>query len=228
MLNWALVTPFMKILTSLLVLALTLSACSSPEPIEIEEPTTLEQTQMKINFSDYFEDGYTELTYWPVDEVDWAPKTAFSNLLPEQITEPNQLSGFYTIGDLTFAMVNQPNSWTALTPVRDWEEAGNTAWSGVLVKRPQTDWEILFQASEDDFNPVGFYLEEEALVLELADDSGAGSGEGTLIRYVYPFAGVVDELLYTWQKEKCDGYYIPELYVDGIEAGTDYCSPVIN
>lgn len=217
MLNWALVTPFMKILTSLLVLALTLSACATVEPIPVEEDTaklaaTLEQTQMKINFSDYFEDGYTELTYWPVDEVDWAPKTAFSNLLPEQITEPNQLSGFYTIGDLTFAIVNQPNTWTALTSVREWEKAGNTAWSGVLVKRPQTDWEILFQVPEDDFNPIAFYLEEQQLVLDLADDAGAGSGEGTLIRYVYPFAGVVDELLYTWVKEACDGYYVPETY----------------
>ncbi len=208
----------MKILTSLLVLALALSACSSTEPIETEEPMTLEQTQMDIDFSSYFEEGNTELTYWPADEVDWAPEGTLSNLHPDQVTD------FYSIGDLTFALVTQPNSWTALEAVREWEEAGNTAWSGVLVKRPQTDWEILFQVPEDDFNPVAFYLEEEALVLELADDSGAGSGEGTLIRYVYPFAGVVDELLYTWQKERCDGYYMPEVYV----AGTDYCSPVIN
>lgn len=212
----------MKILTSLFVLAFTLTACSSPEPVEIEEPMMLEQTQVDINFSSYFEDGYSELTFVSEEDFDWAPDAPLSNLHPDQVTD------FYTTGDLTFAMVNQPNTWTALEAVREWEEAGNTAWSGVLVKRPQTDWEILFQVPEDDFNPVGFYLEEEALVLELADDSGAGSGEGTLIRYIYPFAGVVDELLYTWQKEKCDGYYIPELYVDGIEAGTDYCSPVIN
>ena len=209
----------MKTIAALLLFALTLSACATVEPMPVEDTesptTTLEMTEQTIDFKSYLEDGYSELTYWTVDEVEWAPETAFSNLLPEQITESNQLSGSYTIGDLTFAIVNQPNTWTALTSVREWEEAGNTAWSGVLVKRPQTDWEILFQASEDDFNPVGFYLREEDLVLELADDSGAGSGEGTLIRYVYPFAGVVDELLYTWQKERCEGYYVYETYVEG-------------
>lgn len=201
----------MKILTSLFILALTLAACSSPEPIEIEEPTILEQTQMDINFSDYFEDGYTELSYWSVEEVDWAVSEApLANFHPDQVTS------FYSIGDVIFAMVSQPNTWTVLESVREWEAAGNTAWAGILVRRPETAWEILFQVPEDDFNPVDFYLEEEALVLELADDSGAGSGEGTLIRYVYPFAGVTNELLYTWQKERCEGYYVPETYVEGL------------
>ncbi|MFA4814729.1 MAG: hypothetical protein WC924_00170 [Candidatus Gracilibacteria bacterium] len=198
----------MKTIATFLLLALFLSAC-----------VTLETTKQTIDFNSYFEDGYTGLSYWSVEEVEWRVSEApLTNFHPDQVTD------FYSIGDLTFAMVSQPNTYTGLVSVRDWEKEGNIAWSGVLVKRPQTDWEIFFQVPEDDFNPVGFYLEEQQLVLDLADDNGAGSGEGALIRYVYPFAGVADELLYTWTKERCEGYYMPEIYV----AGTDYCSPVIN
>lgn len=221
----------MKII-SLFLLALTLSACTGSEDIAwnpaeepAEESATLETFQQTIDFSFYLEGGYTDLSHWPVDEVDWED---VDWPVPLQNFHKDQVTDFYSIGDVTFALVGQPNAWTAMESVRAWEEAGNTAWSGVLVKSPKADWEIFFQAPEDDFNPVGLYLEEEQLVLELADDSGAGSGEGVLIRYVYPFAGVADELLNTWVKEECDGYYIPELYADGIKAETDFCSPVVN
>lgn len=201
----------MKKILSLLVLVAALSACTVPV---VPGPITLRPTQRGVDFDSYLGEGGTELSYLAVDEVDWSLEGNFSNLHPDQI------AGFYTIGDLTFALVTQPNAWTALEAVREWEAEGNEPWAGVLVKRPQADWEIFFQASEEGFNPVAFYLQEEQAVLELADDSGSGSGEGALIRYVYPFAGVVDELLYTWQKEMCNGYYIPELYV----AATDHCS----
>lgn len=214
----------MKALTLLIFLALALSACSPQIPEESQENLSpLLQTQDHLDISGFIADGDTELEQFPVETVEWKVSEE-----PLPNFHPDQVVSYYSIGDATLALVSQPNAWTALTSVREWEEAGNTAWSGILIKYPQSPWEIFFQAPEDDFNPVGFYLEEEQLVLELADDSGAGSGEGALIRYVYPFAGVVDELLYTWTKEKCEGYYIPEMYVDGTKAGTDLCSPVVN
>ena len=125
---------------------------------------------------------------------------------------PDQIAVFYSIGDVTFAFIAQPNSWTPLLAVREWEEEGYSTWSGILIKHVKGPWEVFLQVPEEDFNPVALYLEEQQLVLDLADDNGAGSGEGSLIRYVYPFDGVNEELLFEWIKEKCEGYYVPETY----------------
>ncbi len=133
--------------------------------------------------------------------------SSLTDVLPEQITR------CFSIADLTIAFVSQPNAWTALTETRAWETEGNTAWSGLLAKPIKGEWEVLYKIPDEDFNPVNLILEGEQLILDAADDSGAGSGEGTLQRYVYPTAGVVDELLNTWQKVKCTGYYVPETYM---------------
>ncbi|QQR55531.1 hypothetical protein IPG41_03180 [Candidatus Peregrinibacteria bacterium] len=128
-----------------------------------------------------------------------------SDVLPEQITR------CFSLGDLTLAFVTQPNAWNALPETRVWESEGNIAWSGLLAKPIKGKWELLYKIPDEDFNPVNLILEGEQLILDAADDSGAGSGEGALQRYVYP-VGVADELLKTWQKLKCTGQYIPETY----------------
>lgn len=130
----------------------------------------------------------------------------FKNIHPDQVTD------CYTIEDMTFAFVSQPNTWTALIDVREWEKEGNQAWSGLVFQRAQEPMRIFFQIPENDYNPVGLYLQSEALILDVADDSGAGSGEGNLLRFVYPFAGVSADLLYKWSAEKCTGYYNPDTY----------------
>ena len=134
---------------------------------------------------------------------------------------PDQITGCFAIDDMIFAFVSQPNTWTALTGVREWEAEGHEAWSGLLYSDDGNLFEVFLKISNEDYNPVGFYLQEEALVLDTADDEGAGSGEGNLLRFVYPFAGGADELLYQWAAESCTGYYIPETYSveDGSCAG---------
>ena len=126
---------------------------------------------------------------------------------------PEQIGKTFALGEeLSFAFVNQPNDWTPLPSVREAEASGAPAWSGLLIRKAEGPWEVLYKIPDDDFNPVGLTLQEESLMLDAADDSGAGSGEGILQRYVYLFDGVVDELLYTWQKEECNSYYVPETY----------------
>lgn len=128
---------------------------------------------------------------------------------------PEQITACYSLADVSFFFVSKPNSWTALPEVRSWESDGNKAWSGLLFKHVEGPVTVFLKIEQDDYNPVGLYLEDEALVLDTADDSGAGSGEGQLLRYVYPFAGVAEDLLYEWANERCTGYYNPDVYLTG-------------
>lgn len=149
-----------------------------------------------------------QITEWdtPVPCQEEIATSTITDVLPEQITR------CFSITDLTIAFVTQPNSWNALLETRTWETEGNTAWSGLIAKPIKGEWEILYKIPDEDFNPVNLILEGEQLILDAADDSGAGSGEGTLHRYIYHLTGVVDELMNTWQKLTCTGYYVPETY----------------
>lgn len=128
---------------------------------------------------------------------------------------PDQITDCYSIGDMNFAFVSQPNNWTALINVREWEVKGNKAWSGLLYQKANEEWQVFFEIPQENYNPIAMYLEKESLVLDTADDSGGGSGEGRLLTFRYSFAGVVDELLYKWTAEKCTSYYNPDSYVKG-------------
>lgn len=128
------------------------------------------------------------------------------NLHPQQITH------CYSLADLSIAFVEQPNTWTPLPDVRTWEKEGNIAWGGLIVKPIQGDNAEVFLKLDEDFNPINLFTTKDSLVLDTVDDSGAGSGEGTLQRYIYPTAGVAEENLFQWTKEKCTSYYIPETY----------------
>lgn len=199
---------------SLLVLSLAfllLNGCATSVDTITEEPTTTptpDNTEwIAMTIASGAKEGL-EMTEWdtPVPCQEGVAASSLTDVLPEQITR------CFSIADLTIAFVSQPNAWTALTETRAWEAEGNTAWSGLLAKPIKGEWEVLYKIPDEDFNPVNLILEGEQLILDAADDSGAGSGEGTLQRYVYPTAGVVDELLNTWQKVKCTGYYVPETY----------------
>lgn len=193
----------MPLLAAFFVLVL-LPACQKEAPVE--EPPVEEPEETLTN------DDITNCSIAAVKlELE---REAIEGLHKEQITE------CYSLDETEYAFVSQPNAWTVLQEVRDWEAEGNEAWSGLLKREAGKDWEIFFEIPEENFNPVGFYLREEDLVLDVADDSGAGSGEGTLLRYSYPFAGVSEENLQQWAKEKCDGYYIPETYAKENEACT--------
>lgn len=134
-------------------------------------------------------------------------KNGVEEIHPDQITEA------FGWADMEFFFVLQPNANVVLESVREWENEGHVAKSGLLTKHVQGDLQWFFQIKEEDFNPVGLYLGRSKLVLDIADDSGAGSGEGKLLRYVYHFAGVDESTLHQWQKaESCEGYYVPETY----------------
>ncbi len=192
----------MKKLISLFLPAILLFAACETEPEEpiIEDPVAEEPEEPELT------DTLTNCSLAEVKlELEREP---IEGLLPDQITQ------CYSYGTTDYAFVTQPNTWNAMQTVRDWEAEGNSAWSGLLKRDAGKDWEVFYEIQDEDFNPVGFYVQAEQLVLDAADDSGAGSGEGTLYRYVYAFAGVTDENLNKWTRERCDGYYIPESYTE--------------
>ncbi|MEK9160069.1 MAG: hypothetical protein AAB383_05055 [Patescibacteria group bacterium] len=181
----------MNKLFSLFLATLLLTACSSetPAPGPIVEEPTVEPVETLTN------DDWTDCSLAEVQrEVE--------EQLPEKLN-PNQITACQKGGDMSYAFVSQPNSWNALQEVRDWEGEGNSAWAGLLSKEEGSEWEVFFTIPDEDFNPVNLFITEESLVLDIVDDSGAGSGEGKLLRYVN---------FGKWVKEKCDEYYIPETY----------------
>jgi len=124
-----------------------------------------------------------------------------------------QIGTVYNLGEaLSFAFVNEPNAWTSLLQTQEWEKEGHTAWSGLLIKKLGENWTPFFEIPEENFNPVNLVLEGKDLFLDVADDSGAGSGEGQLHRYVYSLGDENFTPFYTWIKLNCNGYYIRQTY----------------
>ncbi len=129
-------------------------------------------------------------------------------------------------GQALFAFVQQPNSSNPL-----WWAGGDSVFgknggydaipvkfAGVLFSSDAGRmWRSVFSipprvSSFEDgqitrFNPVGMFIEKKRLWLDIVDDAGGGSGEGTLVRYSSP-DGV------TWTRSETCYYYIPEKYFD--------------
>ncbi len=159
-------------------------APTSETPEESEEVASLKWPSCSI------EGVQDSLELWAADWI----------FLPEQIT------ACYSFGEQKFAFISQPNAWTALLPVREWEKEGNTAISGVLSIKEGVLPELLFQIPDADFNPVGIFGNEEQWTIDAADDSVASSGEGALIRYTHTNGST------EWTSQKCANLYIPETY----------------
>lgn len=119
---------------------------------------------------------------------------------------PEQITACYKLGEQEFAFISQPNTWTALPTVREWEKEGNTAISGVLSIKEGLMPELLFQIPDADFNPVGIFGNEEQWTIDAADDSVASSGEGALMRYTRQKESP------GWSSKSCTNLYIPETY----------------
>lgn len=189
-----------KLFFTFFALSLVLTACSKEEPVETPVEVPVVETPEE------------PLTSEDITNCSIAAAKLDLQRSPIEGLHVEQITDCYLLDDVEYAFVSQPNAWTLLQEVRDWEAEGNSAWSGLLKKEPGEEWERFLEIHEEDFNPIAFFMREEDLVLDIADDTGAGSGEGKLLRYVYPFAGVTEEALNQWTKERCDGYYVPETY----------------
>lgn len=203
-----------KLLTALTLSALLLSACSvdvNTDPEAEVSPTETTETTGTSNLSDAEEELLGDLLEGdPLEEcdVEWE-----KNWVEEDagfITE--QMTGCYEVFGISLTLISAPNQNWAGIETRAWEAEGNTAWAGILIRKTAGDHEVFFKIPDEGFNPVGLYQTEDSLILDTVAGDGAGSGEGTLQRYVYTFAGVSEEILNTWQKEKCTSYYVPETY----------------
>ncbi len=151
------------------------------------------------------------------------PATSWS--VPDGI-DPMQMSQGVSLAEgVAFAFVEQPNLWNPL-----WHASGESAFgkpgdawtavnfAGVLFTRDGgTTWSQTFSippvagtARQDGdltpFNPMGMFLENGSIWLDVVDDGGAGSGEGIDVRYSSTDGAA-------WKRTGCY-YFNPDVYFD--------------
>ncbi|PIQ77197.1 hypothetical protein COV82_05925 [Candidatus Peregrinibacteria bacterium CG11_big_fil_rev_8_21_14_0_20_46_8] len=144
-----------------------------------------------------------ELTYLQNAPPKNYPDYIYKNQYPTTLVVGND--------DSMYAMIRQPNlNWNIEVP------RNATPWAGILRS---TDlgktWHKFFTVKNPDdpaqpgqkmkFNPVGIFTADNAIFVDIADDRGAGSGEGNLVRFVTEDDGA------TWERAGCF-YLIPENY----------------
>jgi hypothetical protein len=143
-----------------------------------------------------------------------------SDVLPEQIRAKYSVNGSL----YAFAMQNNLNyNYPELS-------GKAIAWHGVLRSADEgQSWEKFLTITDPadpgtpnrkiKYNPVGGFMENGNLYLDIANDQGAGSGEGQMIRFSTGDDGK------TWQQAGCF-YFIPERYYPEFNQGkTDMLSP---
>lgn len=141
--------------------------------------------------------------------------------LPDGVGAPQLRNGYSLNEELAFAFVERHNMNKPLYDDQGnlWQEL--TTSSGVIftADRGQT-WKKSFEIparigacvgvapgeERERFNPVGMFWENKKFYLDIADDCGAGSGEGNLIRY-----STTDGA--KWKRESCY-YLVPQQYYD--------------
>lgn len=136
-------------------------------------------------------------------------------VLPEQLLSYNAEKGDtidgYTWGDnLVFAFAEQPNMNRPMRQInRD-----NIKWVGILARQKgQMTWQPFAEIKKasdtnnrcaNKYNPVSMFTGAGRLFVDVANDCGAGSGEGELVRF-WTNDGE------RWVKEGCY-YLLPEKY----------------
>ncbi len=143
--------------------------------------------------------------------------------------DPMQISRGATFSseNAIFAFVEQPNQsnplWLAsgvsLFGRPGLESYPPVNFAGMLLSRDGgSTWRTVFslppvsptgqnEGSLPPFNPVGMFVEKGLLWLDVVDASGAGSGEGTLVRYSSADG-------FAWKKADGCFYFITESYFD--------------
>lgn len=115
----------------------------------------------------------------------------------------------YAIGDVSFAILLQPNQNTPLPLFKEGDMYGILARRGAGVP----EYFLRYSRPEEGerpirMNPVDLFLEHGQLIVSLVDDRGAGSGEGNLLRLASADGG------WTWGTDGCFSY-VPEAYAIG-------------
>lgn len=131
---------------------------------------------------------------------------------------PAQIKSAYIVSGSTYMLVFEPNANYHFPDLQ-----GKTIeWHGVLRSKSQSEpWVKLFTITNPPdpdrpgqyikYNPVGVFADKAAIYVDIANDRGAGSGEGQLVRFSSTNDGQ------TWQRVGCY-YFVPEQYY---LAGTD-------
>ncbi|HBU06861.1 MAG TPA: hypothetical protein DEB09_02150 [Candidatus Magasanikbacteria bacterium] len=168
------------------------------------------QTQIENYIKSELENNY-ELTILANAQIDKMPPGTHNNQIIFK-NQDNQPSVYIfeekeNLSNLAFLSIfrgntnyNIPNS----TESGIWARIGRGRWQQIL------DASALAGTTTIRFNPVGMFVKDKKLFVDLADDRGAGSGEGNLLRY-YTTDGR------EWTRENCY-YFIPDnYYVNGFD-----------
>ena len=202
----------LALILSLFIL-LFLFGCKSSEP---EKTTAPSETN-----SDYFS---TLQSLVEADEP-FVYLTDFGiNNLPRDLYSGQ----FYTktaiqVGSLLFAFIEQPNR--NIPVMLAIPENAEVKWAGILVSDDNGDtWKKFFTAEDRvndqvlaaclKVNVVGFFTQNNTLFVDVSDACGAGSGEGSLIRYQSTDGGK------KWTEEGCY-YFIPDFGYYIYDSGED-------
>ncbi len=142
-------------------------------------------------------------------KIEYLKDFKFQNL-PNYVF-PEQKGETYKLENYIFQFIRQPNLNTPLSI-----SSSDIKYKGVLYsKNNGSSWSDFFvidnpkdyNGNEVKYNPVGMFMKNNKLYLDISDDRGAGSGEGNLLRY-YTKDGKI------WTRDSCL-YLIPELYFNG-------------
>jgi len=139
--------------------------------------------------------------------------------LPDDV-DIAQIGAKYLIGAnddaIEFAFVLQKNM---NVPLLNLPANKETTWGGVIARGAGQDGWTKFLAFENPrveevgtvrANPVGMFVENGKLYVDVADALGAGSGEGQMARFVLGADGK------SWKSGGC-WYYVPEKYVAAVD-----------
>ncbi len=124
------------------------------------------------------------------------------------------------LGTIQFLIILQLNRNYAV----EYPGHGEAKWAGLLID-DHGQWFKFFTVhnTPDSTNAgavihpnvVGVFAESGKLYVDVADDRGAGSGEGSLIRYFTVDGGKI------WQQEAQSYYFIPEIYYIKVKGEED-------
>ncbi len=138
--------------------------------------------------------------------------------IPEGVDVAQMRNGYGLTDDTAFAFVERPTMNKPLVDDQGTAWHGTTTFVGLLFTSDRGQvWRRSFEiptlnrcSGRETFNPVGLFSEGKKYYLDIADDCGAGSGEGNMIRYASTNGA-------DWKQESCY-YFVPEKYYN-IDAG---------